>query len=151
MITVQQLAFFLIDKNEHYPLSDEFIEHYQQPRGGYIKFARDTGHLVDRKRHEPNQKWHFFESWLIRSFVNGSVCWNKEAEKAVYKRIQCPELLLWLLEAVGVDSSSVKSAKEIAEDGKEKNVNTGTIAKRIRERVPWDDIEKTMTSQNSSL
>ena len=144
MTTVKDLALYLIDKEEHYPLSDEFIARYQQSRGGYITFAHRTGHLVDPQKHEPNQKWHFFESWLLRSFQNGTLCWNDNAEKTVYNRIQCPELLLWLLEAVGVKDLKVRSAKESAESGKEGKDHTSKIAKKIREKVTWEDIEDAM-------
>ena len=142
MTTVKDLAFFLIYKKEHYPLSDEFITHYQQSQNGYIDFAIKTGHLVDPKRCEPNQKWHFFESWLIRSFEDGTITsWDDDAYKTVYNRIKCPELWLWLLEAVGLDSSHVEAAKKIAEEGKKRNSNSETITKEIRKRIPWEVIE----------
>ena len=51
MITVKELASYLIDKNEHYPLSDKFIERYQQTKGGYIQCAKTTGHVVDCQKH----------------------------------------------------------------------------------------------------
>ena len=146
MITVKDLASYLIDKKEHYPLSDEFIACYQQPYGGYITFARKTGHLVDRQKYEPNQKWHFFEAWLLPSFQDGTLCWHNDANKAVYHRIQCPELLLWFLEAVGVDSFEVNAAKKIAERGKQEKYYLSTIAKEIRKQVAWEVIEETMKS-----
>lgn len=146
MTTVKELVFFLIDKKEHYPLSDEFIERYQQSNSGYIAFAHKTGHIVDRQKHEPNQKWHFFESWLLRSFQDGTVCWHNDANKAVYHRIQCPELLLWLLEAAGVDSSAVEDAKEIAERGKKRKDRPSTIAKELRKQVTWEVIDNAMKS-----
>ncbi len=144
MTTVKDLALYLIDKKEHYPLSDEFIARYQQSKGGYIAFAHKTGHLVDPQKHEPNQKWHFFESWLLRSFQDGTVCWHNNAKKTVYNKIQCPELLLWFLEAVGVDHSKVETAKEIAERGKRRKDYPSTIAKGIRGQIAWEDIEDAM-------
>lgn len=147
MITVKCLVCHLIDKKEHYPLSDEFAARYQQSKGGYIDFAHKTGHLVDVQKHEPNQKWHFFESWLLQSFRDGSICWENDAGKVVYRRIQCPELLLWILEAAGVDLSKVEAAKEIAERGKESGDRPATIAKGIREQVPWELVEDVVKSQ----
>ena len=38
--TVQDFCDYLQDKSEHYPLSDEFIERYQQTSGGYIYNAK---------------------------------------------------------------------------------------------------------------
>lgn len=58
-ITMKEMADFLSQKKEHYPLSDEFIEKYQQDGGGYIDYARQKGLVVDKTLHEPNQKWHF--------------------------------------------------------------------------------------------
>ena len=143
MITIKELAFFLIEKEEHYPLSDEFITRHQQRGGGYIDFAIQTGHPVDKKRCEPNQKWHFFESWLIPNIKKGVIkSMDDDANKVFYhNRVKCPELLLWFLEAVGVNASDVEAAKKIAEDGKINNTNVGTIAKEIREQVSWEIIE----------
>ena len=39
-ITMTDIALFLEQKAEHYPLSDEFIERYQQKSGGYIDNAK---------------------------------------------------------------------------------------------------------------
>lgn len=148
MMTVRDLVCHLIDKEEHYPLSDEFAARYRQSKGGYIRFAHQTGHLVDVQKHEPNQKWHFFESWLLRSFLDGSICWQNDAGKTVYCRIQCPELLLWLLEAAGVDTPVVEAAKEIAEAGKERGDHAAAIAKGIRKQVPWELIEDAVKLQS---
>ena len=141
MITVKDLAFYLIDKKEHYPLSDEFIAQYRQCKGGYIDFAIKTGHSADQKRYEPNQKWHFYESWLIRSLQDGTISWEDNAKVIYSKIISCPEWLLWFLEAVGIEPSDVAVAKKIAEDGKKKNIAVGTIAKEIRRRIRWEVIE----------
>ena len=142
MTTIKELAFYLISKKEHYPLSDEFIRNYQQDKSGYINFAAKTGHPVDPQKCEPNQKWHFFESWLIRSFEDGTISsWDDNAYEKFYKSIQCPELWLWFLEAVGLDSSDIEVAKKIAEDGKKGNCYPSTISKEIRNRIPWEVIE----------
>ena len=71
--TMQEFTAFLQNKKEHYPLSDEFIERYQQTDGGYIDTAKKLGLLVDKEQHEPNQKWHFFTSWLEPSLEDGTV------------------------------------------------------------------------------
>ena len=63
-LTVRDVADYLSTKKAHYPISDEFIEKYQQKSGGYIELALEKGLVVDKHLHEPNQKWHFFDSWL---------------------------------------------------------------------------------------
>lgn len=138
-ITIRDIATFLSEKKEHYPLSDEFIEKYQQKSGGYIDFAKQTGQLVDKQRHEPNQKWHFFESWLNESLLAGTITWEDSAQVRVYSKLLCPELLLWIYEACGVDPVKVKKAKDVAEQGKVANTATATIAKNMRNCVSWDD------------
>lgn len=138
-ITVLEFSSFLIEKKEHYPLSDEFIERFQQEKGGYIDFAKQTGHLVDKQKHEPNQKWHFFESWLLQSFKDGTITWEDDAKSRIYSKLLCPELLLWIYEASGVNPSKVKNAKDVAEQGRINNLNVSTIAKNMRSCVLWED------------
>src|SRR5690554_5560401 len=52
-ITMIDFASFLMDKKEHYPLSDEFVERYQQTSGGYITLAKQLGMEVDKQKHLP--------------------------------------------------------------------------------------------------
>lgn len=141
-ITIQDIANFLESKNEHYPLSDEFIEKYQQTSGGYITYALKTGHLVNKEMHEPNQKWHFFTSWLDQSIDDNSLSWDDDAKKRVYNGLLCPELLLWIFEACEVNPVKVRNAFKKAEVGKVNKTNVSTIAKQMRECVPWDDIQE---------
>lgn len=143
-ITILDIALYLNTKKEHYPFSDEFIERYQQTNGGYIDFAKKTGHLIDREKHEPNQKWHFFDSWLMQSIEDGSLTWDADAKKRVYSGLLCPELLLWIFEACEVDPVKVKNAKDVAEQGKVAGTNVSTIAKNMRACVPWEDIQTTI-------
>lgn len=140
-ITIQDIADFLQDKKEHYPFSDEFIEKYQQTSGGYIELAQKLGMMVSKEMHEPNQKWHFFDSWLYPSIEEGSLSWDIDAKARVYNSLLCPELLLWIYEACGVSPIKVKAAKEAAEQGKVNKTNVSTIAKNMRACVPWSDIE----------
>lgn len=148
-ITMQDISDFLTSKKEHYPLSDEFIERYQQTSGGYINYANKTGHLVDKERHEPNQKWHFFDSWLYQSLDDGSITMDADAKKRVYTGLLCPELLLWIYEASGVNPTKVKAAKEVAEKGKVEGTNVSTIAKNMRACVPWEDIQNNIIKSKS--
>ena len=75
-VTMEDIALFLEDKKEHYPFSDEFVEKYQQSSGGYISNAKKAGLVVDKQLHEPNQKWHFFESWLYPSIEKQTISWD---------------------------------------------------------------------------
>ena len=67
--------------------------------------------------------------------------WEESAENRVYKKLLCPELLLWIYEACEVDSVKVKTAKEVAEKGKVNKDYAATIAKNMRAVVSWSDLE----------
>lgn len=144
-ITMKQIADFLVTKKEHYPLSDEFIERYQQTGDGYIKYARQVGHVVDKSIHEPNQKWHFFDSWYYQTIeeeaAKGKDFEVDSAKSRVYSKLLCPELLLWIYEACDVAPSKVKKAKDVAEQGKSSKTATTTIASNMRKVVSWEDLE----------
>lgn len=139
-INMRDFVYLLVDSNENYPLSDSFIEDYQQASGGYIDFAKQIGHSVNKTNHEPNQKWHFLESWMFQSFKDGTLTWEESAKTRVYSKLLCPELLLWIYEACGVDSTKVTNAYNAAKQGKEEGKATATIAKNMRGCVSWDDI-----------
>ncbi len=134
--TIQDFADYLEDKREHYPLSDEFIERYQQASGGYIDYAKQCGIVVDRTQHSPNQKWHFFTSWL----EYGEIDKTGDAYSRIYVGLKCPELLLWIYEAMGADPNKIRDAKVVAEQGRINNTNVSTIAKNMRACVTWEDL-----------
>ena len=143
-ITMRDIADYLLTKEEHYPLSDEFIEKYQQTSGGYIENAKKAGIEVNKQKHSPNQKWHFFESWLYPSIEDGTLEWTESAKSRVYSKLLCPELLLWIYEACEVDPTKVRAAMKVAEAGKVNKTNTSTVAKNMRQCVAWEDLEKTL-------
>lgn len=145
IITVEEMANFLLTKEEHYPISDEFIEHYQQASGGYIDNAKKAGLVVDKYMHEPNQKWHFFESWYYASLEDGTLKKEDDAKAKIYKRLLCPELLLWIFEASGVSPLKVQAAKVVAETGKVNKTHISTVAKNMRQCVTREDIEVNIT------
>lgn len=128
-------------QNEHYPCSDSFIEKYQQTSGGYLDYAKKQGVLVDKYQHSPNQKWHFLSSWFDQSLEDKSITWNADAKKRIYTGLLCPELLLWIFEAGGVNPSLVREAMKVAEAGKSAGTTTSAIAKNMKEIVSFDDIE----------
>jgi hypothetical protein len=139
-ITVRDFAFLLIEANEHYPLSDMFIETHRQAAGGYIAFAARTGHLIDKAKREPNQKWRFPQSWMLQSMKDGTLNLEDSANTRIYAKLLCPELLLWIYEACGVNSENVSNAYEAAARGKKAGTTTAAIAKSMRTCVSWDDI-----------
>ncbi len=106
-ISLIDLIKFYCEKNEHYPISDEFIKKYQQKPTGdsYIDFARTTGHTVSAEQCEPNQKWHLFEAYIS---------WKFKKNRENVGQLRCPELLLWMAEAAGIDDEIVTEAKEAA-------------------------------------
>lgn len=108
-MTGLELTNFYYNKDEHYPISDSFIENYQQKDGGYIAFAIQTGHKVDRKTHEPNQKWHLLESYILVKIIqtNGNINFKLGV-------LKCPELILWMAEAAGIDDKIIKEAASYA-------------------------------------
>lgn len=110
-ISLIDLIKFYCKKNEHYPISDEFIKKYQQKATGnsYIDTAYDTGHKVFAWQCEPNQKWHLFEAYISLTF-------KEKGENVVVpiRQLKCPELLLWMAEAAGIDDEIVTEAKEVA-------------------------------------
>lgn len=140
-ITMRGLADYLETKAEHYPLSDEFIHEYQQASGGYIDYAKKLGVAAEKAQAEPNQKWHFFTSWLDQSLKDGTCRWDDTAKRRTYSAFQCPELLLWLFEASGVADDKVIAARDAAIQGKQNGMHTATVAANMRKCVPWEDIE----------
>jgi hypothetical protein len=138
-ITMRDISNFLLTKKEHYPFSDEFIEKYQQKSGGYIDNAKKAGLIVDKRLHEPNQKWHFFESWLYPTIEEG-MSWEESAQNRVYTKLLCPELLLWIYEACEVSPEKVRDAKLVAEAGKSAGTAVTSIASQMRKVVSWNDL-----------
>ena len=110
-ISLIDLIKFYYDKEKHYPISDEFIKKYQQKPTGdsYIDFARTTGHTVSAEQCEPNQKWHLFVA-----YISDKLEVKDEDTKACMGKLWCPELLLWMAEAAGIDDEIVTEAKEAA-------------------------------------
>lgn len=150
-ITIRDMSNFLQTKNTHYPISNEFIEEYQQKSGGYIDLAKSLGLLVDKTQHEPNQKWHFFDSWMQPSIDQGTLSWDDDARDRVYMRLLSPELLLWIYEASGVSEEKILLAKDAAVNGKIEGTHSSTIAKNMRSCVSWDDIRIPVLAYKNSL
>lgn len=133
---------------EHYEISDEFIRKYQQNRGGYIDYANRIGHLVDKECAEPNQRWHLFDSYLMRKFVDGELSLDDDANKVW--RIMCPELLLWIAEASNVDSEIIKKAADKAKriiDNSQDGYARNKAAYVIRNEISWNMLENSLKKE----
>jgi hypothetical protein len=90
-MTFGEIIEFYKGKKKHYCISDSFVKSgYQQKKGGYIDYAKKTY----SKEVEPSQKWHFIEAYASK---------KDRDDKFYYGRLKCPELLLWMAEAAGVD------------------------------------------------
>ncbi len=137
VITMSDMERFLLTRDEQYPITNEYVELYQQESGGYIANAIKAGLTVDKSQHLPSQKWHYFESWLYPT-IEGGMSWDASASDRSYGKFACPELLLWIIEATGVDSAKVREAKDIAVQGKQNGTNVSTICASIRAAVPFN-------------
>ena len=141
-VTMREFAAYLETKPAHYPHSDEFIERYQQKDGGYIDLAKELGLLVDKTKHAPDQKWHFFESWMLPSINNpqATLTWESSAKDRVYNKLLCPELLLWIYEACEVSPSKIVRAKKIAEAARVAGGSLTSMAASIRSIISWEEV-----------
>ena len=137
VITMSDMERFLLTKDEQYPITNEYVELYQQESGGYIANALKAGLVVDKAQHLPSQKWHYFDSWLYATIEEG-MSWDASASDRSYGKFSCPELLLWIIEATGVDTEKVREAKDIAVAGKQEGLGVSTICARIRAAVPFN-------------
>ena len=137
VITMSDMERFLLTKDEQYPITNEYVELYQQASGGYIANAIKAGLVVYKAQHLPSQKWHYFHSWLYATIDEGML-WDASASSRSYGNFSCPELLLWIIEATGVDAAKVREAKDIAVAGKENGTGVSTICANIRAAVPFN-------------
>ncbi len=145
-MTISEFMNFLDKKNEHYPISDEFIKKYQQSPAsinGYVYYAWETGRVIHKEIAEPNQKWHFFESYILRLLNDKKISLDDPAEK-IYGRIKCPELLLWIAEASCIEEDKVKKASKEAQSTIESNIKfaRNVAGRKIRTIITWDIIKE---------
>lgn len=149
-LRMYDICNYIADKDEHYFHTDDFVKDYQQSSGGYIDNAKKAGILIDKSKGEPNQKWHFFESWFYPSLIgeeSAELQWEESAKSRVYSKLVCPELLLWIYEATDVSPTLVERAKLVAIEGKQNSISVSTIAKNMRGIVSWKDIETNLRSE----
>ena len=139
-MTVGDLKRFYGDKDEHYEISDRFVKGgYQQKNSGpgtYIGYADELGMEINYLEAKPNQHWHLIESY----------CKGKSDDEKVYSsRLKCPELLLWMAEAAGIDKETIDKAEKEARDIIDKGKNgyaRVNAAYKIVEIIKWEELEK---------
>jgi hypothetical protein len=88
-----------------------------------------------------SQKEHWL-GWL--SEYNGAGAYNRKTRHGrsaefVYNHINCPPMLLWLTEAVGIPRTKVLAAKRSALAARE---SRGTHCAVIRKHIAWQTIEE---------
>jgi hypothetical protein len=145
-MTYEEIIEYYKDKPEHLSISDCFVKAgYQQASGGYIKYAAKVGKTIDFKIAEPDQRWHLIESYALRRLKKYKAGVIKD-NVFRYHRLKCPELLLWMAEAAGVDKSTIQTAEQQAR----RLIDSGVPQARNRagelilKRIPWNVIELAM-------
>jgi hypothetical protein len=86
-----------------------------------------------------SQKEHWF-GWLKGYRGPGAYTrknWGRSAE-FVYNHINCPPMVLWLVEASGVPRTKVAKAKKAALSAAP---NCPALSSAIRKTIPWEMIE----------
>lgn len=151
LVTNGDIMFFYNHKKEHYPNTDRFIsecEFGQQIGGGYMDFARQTGHLIEKNSAEPNQKWHFLESYCLNKIKNEGIGWlEKPVNRWVFK---CPELMLWLVEAAGIEPQRVSELCDaLIKVCTTYEARQSEAMKLILEAVSWEEIASIILSKKS--
>jgi len=140
-LTLEEFCTFFDDKQKHYPVSDSFIKDgYMQKEHGYIRNAKNEGIKRDVEIAEPNQKWHLLKSYYPRMDKNSDAC-------KCYKKLLCPELLLWIAEAAGFDVAEIsKKAQKIIKNGTNGRArNKAGIY--IRNEITWEILEEKITKE----
>lgn len=144
-LTIGEWKEYLSNKSEHYPISDEFIKKYQQSPAnvnGYVYYAWKTNRIINKEDAEPDQKWHF-ELYISGLLNDKKISIDDSAEK-IYRRIVCPELLLWIAEACGINEGDIEEASSQARNiiNEKKKWVRNSAGRKIHELIPWTIIEK---------
>lgn len=143
-MNLKEFCSHLENSSDYYDVSDGFmIDGYMQgvvdgkiiKFNGYIRKAKNEG-KIDETTRKVSQKWHLFYSYLPGYE-------DRDAPKC-YNRLRCPELLLWIAEASGVNDDYIKKATTKAKetiDKKGSRYGRCSAASEIRGIIPWSIIE----------
>jgi len=147
-LTSYEFLNFYIESKETYPITEEFSTsengRYKQSKGGYISFFAKKGNF------NPNQKEHLLESY--KAYLDKKENSILRSSENIYSMLKCPELLLWIAEASGVDSETVKKAsekaKEIINQDKQNNRLRNKAGREILKLIPWATIKEALLQRN---
>lgn len=93
-VDVMEFADFLITRQEYYPISKAYDKNYGQLNN--VHWSNQKDHII---------LW--FESQATTGCGNFKRKELNYSVKKTYARLFCPEALLWIAEAVGVDEKIV--------------------------------------------
>lgn len=160
-MTVKEIINYFENAKEHYEISDEFVKsgyHQRENAGNYIGEARKRKLEVNKDKAEPNQKWHLLESYIQLALDDPNYSMTLETKfPRRYNILKCPELLLWIAEAAGVDKEKVQKAANKAKQAAievDQFIDSGIsrhagneAVKKIRQEIPWEEIENCIKKQ----
>lgn len=123
-MTCLELKAIMEMKEEHYPISDEYNATNGQRNRVYWN----------------SQKEHLLP-WLDAQGTNGTAGFTRRKPnydaRTMYVNLSCPECLIWIAEAAGLQQDVIVSAAEKAKT----NDSAVTRSAIIRHDIPWETIE----------
>lgn len=150
-MTVKEVIEYFKNAEDHYhKAADKFVSdgYHQSENTGYMKYAKSLGLTIDAEKAEPNQKWHLLESYIQLALDDEKNSMTLETPFSKrYCRLSCPELLLWIAEAAGVDDQKVEQASEAAKSVIDNNTYKRprvSACSKIRKIIPWSEIVKSI-------
>lgn len=147
-MTGEDLLKIYANKSEKYSLSTEYMINYHQKDGGYIDYATKINKLIKFDEGEPNQKWHFLVSYydyLVKG--NKLESWKKRTANDIYTCLKCPELKLWMLEAVGFDKNRIKTLIGKISKLKDEQASFGVICSTFNETISGSEYEEFLVNK----
>lgn len=143
---VKDAMRFYSTSQKYYYHTDKLIKRFRQEKGGYIIFAEKHNVSTDKAKGNPNQKWHFMTSYCEVKILENSSFLDEEMQQ-VYTRLKCPELLLWIIEATGLEVKSLfDEIWTILENGQNNAISRREACNKIKATFPWSIIEKKIDS-----
>jgi hypothetical protein len=89
-------------------------------------------------KHEHRERWIRWLSDYDKPGPFNRQAGEKRSAKFAYNNLAYPEMLLWLIQAAGIENGLVDMAKSDSEQFD----NIRRKAAAIRNRVPWEELER---------
>ena len=89
-------------------------------------------------KHEHREAWIRWLSDYDKAGPFKRQTGEKHSAKFVYNNLAFPEMLLWLIQSVGIEQGLI----DMAESDSKQFENVRRKAAAIRKRVPWKDLER---------